>query len=112
MANDNIFTYLNAINYKKADVKYDKKLGNAYLLMLWLSHDKTLLKTLNKVNQYIFNLPDEVVYNYLYQAIPRGKRFLKWVKKDKTEKEETLEKELQVYNISKKEMMLYNNFVK
>lgn len=111
MADDNIFTYLNAINYKK-EVKYDKTIGNAYLLMLWLSHDKSLLHILNRVNEYIFNLPDEVVFKYLYYAVPRGKRFLKWVKKNKTEQEENLEKELEEYNLSKREIMLYNKFIK
>jgi hypothetical protein len=111
MANDNIFSYINAISYKK-ELKYDKTLAPAYLLMLWFSHDKNVLPILNRINHYIFNLPDEIVYNYLYHAIPSGKRFLKWVKKDKTEKEKKLESELEIYNISKREMMLYNNFIK
>lgn len=109
MADTNIFTYINAISYKR-EMKYDKSLAPAYMLMLWFSHDRTLLPILNDINQYLFGLPDDVVYDYLYSTVPSGKRYLKWVKKDKSEKEESLEKELQVYNISKKEMMLYNKF--
>lgn len=111
MSDDNIFTYLNAINYKK-EVKYDKTIGNAYLLMLWLSHDKSLLHILNRVNEYIFNLPDEVVFKYLYYAVPRGRRFLKWVKKDKSEKENDIQEELEEYKLSKREMLLYKNVIK
>jgi hypothetical protein len=111
MTEDNIFTYLNAINYKK-EVKYDKSIGNAYLLMLWLSHDKSLLSILNRINEHIFNLPDEIVFKYLFYDIPRGKRFLKWVKKNKTIQEENLEKDLEEYNLSKREIMLYSKFIK
>ena len=106
-----LFDYLNAINYKKK-IKYDKTIANAYMLLLWLSHDKTLLSKLNKINQYLFNLDDEIVYNYLYEVVPSGKRFLKWVKKNKTDDEKKVEKELEEYNISKREMMLYNKFIK
>lgn len=112
MPQPTIFSFLNAINYKKTDIKYDPKLGSAYLLMLWLSHDRTLLAILNKINQYIFNLPDNVVYNYLYDKIPRGKRFLKWVRKIQTDQEKNIEKELEEYKLSKKEIMLYNKFIK
>lgn len=106
-----IFNYINAISYKKP-IKYEPKNGSAYLLLLWFSHDNNLLPMLNKINQYVFSLPDEIIYKYLFHAVPGGKRFLKWVKKDKSEKVEKFEKELEVYNISKKEMMLYNMFIK
>lgn len=112
MPNETIFDCINAINYKKKDFKYNKSIGSAYLLLLWFSHDKSLLHLLNKVNKYVFYLSDEVMYNYLYYSVPSGKRFLKWVKKDKTESEENLEKELAEYNLSKREIMLYNKFIK
>jgi len=111
MATDTIFDYINAICHKKK-LEYDKKIASSYLLMLWFSHDNNLLPMLNKINQYVFSLPDEIIYKYLYSEVPQGKRFLKWVKKDKSEKEKKFEKELEVYNISKKEMMLYNKFAK
>ncbi len=112
MSNETIFDCINAINYKKRDFKYNKSIGNAYLLLLWFSHDKSLLPILNKINKYVFSLSDDVIYNYMYYSIPSGKRFLKWVKKDKTEGEESLEKELTEYNLSKREIMLYNKFAK
>ncbi len=111
MAADNIFSYINAISHKHK-VVYDKKVGSAYLLLLWFSHDNNLLPMLNKINQYVFSLSDEIIYDYLYSSVPQGKRFLKWVKKDKSEKVEKFEKDLEVYDISKKEMMLYNMFIK
>ena len=111
MAEKTIFDYINAINYKKP-IEYDKSKASAYILMLWFSHDRTLLKTLNDINEFLFTLPDEVVYNYLYHKIPSGKRFLRWVKKDKKANEEKLEEELKEYNLSKRELMLYNKFVK
>ena len=105
MTEKTIFDALNAINYKKNDFKYNTKICSAYMLLLWLSHDRTLLSLLNKINRYVFNLPDEVVYNYLYQSVPSGKRFLKWVKKVQTDKDKDLEKELEEYNLSKKEII-------
>ena len=107
----NIFDAINAINYKKS-VKYDPKIASAYMLLLWLSHDKSLLPILNKINKYLFYIPDDVVYNYLYSKVPSGKRFLKWVKKNKTIQEENLEKDLEEYNLSKREIMLYSKFIK
>lgn len=111
MAEPTFFDYLNAINYKKK-IDYDKTIASAYMLLLWFSHDKTLLSKLNRINQYLFNLEDEIVYNYLYNVIPSGRRFLKWVKKDKTESKKQMEKELEEYNLSKREIMLYNKFIK
>jgi hypothetical protein len=78
-----LFDALNAIFYKKEDYEYKKKDASLYGLCLWLSHDASLCNMVNELNYYIFWMPDEVGYKYFFNKVPRGKRFLKWVKKDK-----------------------------
>ena len=80
-----IFDYMNAIYHKK-DIKYIKKECSGYLLSLWMSHDKKLCKMVNDINKFIFLLPDEMIYKYFFHAVPKGRRYLKWTKKDKIEK--------------------------
>jgi hypothetical protein len=104
-----IFNYINAINYKK-EIKYDSKKGNAYLLMLWMSHDKSIIDIVNKMNKYIFNVEDKTVFDYLYYAVPKGKRFLKWTKKDKKDYKVDLMETFEYSGLSKREIMLYKNF--
>jgi len=82
----NIFTFLNQINYKKGSVKYDKKVASAYLLSLWLSHDKNIIDIVNEINHLQFDLPDDIIYNYYHSKIPKGKRFIRWTKKTKQDK--------------------------
>lgn len=102
----NIFDYLNSIFYKN-DIEYDKKIAPAYMLNMWLSHDNKLLNTCNDINEYMFLLPDNLIYEYFYNSVPSGKRWIRWVKKEniKLETEELREQ----FNISKKEAQLYEN---
>lgn len=83
MAEINLFTFLNQIQSKRRTEPYDKKVAPAFMLSQWLSHDKTLINRVNKINQFQFLLPDEVIYNYYMDIIPAGKRYIKWVKKRK-----------------------------
>lgn len=76
-----LITFLNQIQTKRRTVPYHKNVANAYMLSQWLSHDKDLISKVNKINQYQFLLPDEVVYEYYMSAIPSGKRYIKWIKK-------------------------------
>lgn len=71
-----LFDTLNAIFYKK-DFKYDKKIANSYILSMGLSMDKGLIDIVNKMNKYLFDLPDELVYTYYYKTVPKGRRYLK-----------------------------------
>ena len=80
---DTLFTFLNQIQNKRRTVPYDKKIANAYMISMWLSHDKALINKVNDINKYQFILPDEVIYEYYMSAVPQGKRYLKWVKKRK-----------------------------
>ena len=109
MAKDgpNLFDYLNAIYYKK-DVEYDKKVANSYILTLWLSHDKTLVDMVNDINKHLFRLPDKAIFQYYWYNVPRGKRYIKFVKKPKQDKdnEKQVEELMKQYNISKREAEL------
>ena len=85
-----LFTFLNQIQNKRRTIPYDRKIASAYMLTQWLSHDKTLIGRVNKINKYQYLLPDRVIYEYYMDSIPAGKRYIKWVKKreedDKTKK--------------------------
>lgn len=93
----NLFTFINQIIYKSRKHPYDKKLANAYILLLWLSHDKEKgsIEKVNAINKYLFSLPDNVVYEYLMKEIPKGKRYISWKKKIKDEAFEKRVKKLQ-----------------
>ena len=103
----NIFDFINALCYKK-DIQYDKKEASSYILSLWLSHDKELIDMVNDINPYLFTLPDEAVWQYYYDKIPKGKRFIKWIKKESMSKEDEnkVNELMQQYDISKREAQL------
>jgi len=94
MAEVNLFTFINQIQYKRRTVPYDKKIANAYILSLWLSMDKELIGKVNKINKFQFLLPDEIIYEYYMSVIPQGKRFIKFSKKQKDEEMEDRIKKL------------------
>ena len=108
-----IFDYLNAIFYKY-DIKYDSKTAPAYLLSMWLSYDNSLLPIINKINKYHFMLKDNIIYKYYFDKISKGKRYIKWVKKD--EKDEKLTKKITAFRedtgLSKKEANIFLTFIK
>jgi len=111
MAEKTIFDYLNNI-YLKGDLKYDKKLAPVYLISLWLSHDKQLLDIVDKINEFQFFLPDNLIYEYYYHKVPKGKRYIKWVKKEEVDKKEkekfdSIRKDMM---LSKKEMSYFQSF--
>ena len=111
MAEKNIFTYLNAI-YLKHDIPYDKKLAPAYMLSMWLSHDKGLIEIVNAINEFQFSLPDCLLYKYYQSKVPLGRRFIKWTKKDEPDKKEKekLDKMREEMLLSKREMSKYKAF--
>lgn len=79
------FTYVDQIFMKTRTVPYDKKVASAFFLCLHFSFFKDLIKVVDKVLPYLYSLGDEAVYEYLWHAIPRGKRFIRWPKKKKEE---------------------------
>ena len=80
-----LFTYLNQIQNKRRTHPYDKKIASAWMLSQWLAHDKGLIGKVNDINKYLSLLPDEVIYEYFMDALPTGKRYIKWTKKRKTD---------------------------
>lgn len=109
----NIFTYLNQIYYKKYTHDYDHKIAGIYLLSLWLSHDSKLIDMVNDINSSIFRLPQKTIYDYYFHKVPKGKRYIKWIKKDKEDikKDKVIKELMEEKQISKKEAMLYKGMV-
>lgn len=81
-----LFDFLNQIYTKTEKYHYDKKIAPAYMLSLWLSHDKHLINIVDKIVRLQFTLPDDIIYNYYMSKIPKGRRFIKWVKKTPEDK--------------------------
>jgi len=96
------FDFLNSIFYKRK-LEYDKKVCSAYMLSLWLAHDPSLIRLVNKMNVLQFLLKDDIIYQYYYSAVPKGKRFIRWSKKDKVDKKrgERIKEISTEYNVSK-----------
>ena len=103
MSNVNLFTYIEQLRTKSTTYEYDPKLAPPYLLTLGLSNCNSDLKTVNALNQFLFTLPASIVYSYFMLSIPKGKRFIKWPKKEKKEKTKEIEELMEKYNISKRE---------
>jgi len=80
------FDFLNQIFYKTKKHPYDKKIVNSYLISLWLSHDKSLINIVNNINSYQFLFSDEILYKYYFDRVPKGKRFIRWTKKEPVDK--------------------------
>lgn len=84
-----LFDCLNAVNLKNPTYKYNKKDCSGYMLLLWLSHSPSCMDYVDKLNERLFGMPDELVFAALYKGIPKGKRFIKW---DKGNKDKALTK--------------------
>jgi len=104
---NDLFGTLNAI-CNKIPIEYDKKLASAFMLALWLSHEKDLSWYLDKINPVLYTLPDELVFKYFMKTIPKKKRYIKWIKKGRVskKKEKKIQELCDTYNISKKEALL------
>jgi hypothetical protein len=98
---------LNAVNEKTA-YTYNKKHCSGFMLAMWLSHDPGLIGICNKINPYIFNLPDELIYKYFRKNVPSKKRYLKWTKKIGIgiEKDSEIQEFMDKYDVSSREAML------
>ena len=113
-----LFDCLNAINYKNKSYKYKKKDCSGYMLLLWFSHDRYCLSLLDDINEHLFDMPDAMVYKYLYDAVPHTKRFLKWDKGTKQKKmlvkeEKIIKKMMDTYGFSRYEAeTLYILYIK
>lgn len=81
------FEFLNNIFYKRK-TEFSKKDCPAYLLSMWLAHDPELIGLVNKINPLQFTLKDDIIYEYYYDKVPKGKRFIRWTKKEKESKQD------------------------
>ena len=106
-----IFDYLNSFYNKTGKIYNKEDKISSYMLAMWLSHDEGLLPVVDKLNEMLYNLPDEQIYNYLYDKIPKGRRYIKWTKKIKDDKFDP--KKLQdEFGYSKMEAKIYRRLVK
>jgi hypothetical protein len=103
----NMFDYMNQIFYKKRTYPYDKKIANSYLMLMWLSHDSSLISHIHKINYLQWYVPDDIIYEYLMDIIPKGKRFIKWDKKSPEDKkrQKKIEEIMLESKLSKREAM-------
>lgn len=96
-----LFDTLNNIFEKKSE-PYDPKVVGGFMLSMWLSHDNNLLRICNRINRFHFMVRDKTIYDYYFHAVPKGRRFLRWVKKDK-EASKDVQKIAKEHGISIKE---------
>ena len=85
MKKPGMFDIFTQILTKNAKYPYSKKLAPAYMMSLYLSHDNSLLGIVNAMNKLQFSIPDELVYKYYFDKIPK-RRYIKWVKKTPEDK--------------------------
>lgn len=106
MTDKNFFNYANAIQ-NKTKIEWDEKACNNYMLLLHLSHCNEYLPIINPINERIFDyiIPNECIFKYYMDKIPRGRKGIRWVKKNKI-KEAKVEKLMEKYGISKREALL------
>lgn len=104
----NLFDFMNQLYFKKRTYPYDKKICNGYLLLMWLSHDQQLMPIVHKINRLQWYVPDDIIYEYLMDKVPRGKRFVKWTKKTAENKKKTkrIEELMEETNLSKREILM------
>ena len=103
------FDVLNSI-FDKKEIDYKQSDLPPYIISLWLSGDKHLIDIVNRMNCVQFQIKPEMVYKYYFYKIPKGRRFIKWVKKKEvfTEDQKKLVDDIQkANNISKIEMSKY-----
>jgi hypothetical protein len=93
---EDLFTYLNMILNKVRPGTPENKLPvnktacNPFMLSMYLAHEKDLIGIVQEMNKIQFSLPEgreQIVFEYYFDKIPFGRRFIKWTKKTKTSKE-------------------------
>ena len=106
------FTFINQICFKSRKEPYNKSKGSAFVTSMHFSHDRELIDIVNKINGLQYHLKDDIIYEYYWYAVPRGKRFIKWVKKTPVKKkyEDEVEKLVIEEHLSKREAKLTLRF--
>lgn len=98
---------LNAINLKEP-CKYNPKEVNAWIISLFLSEDPQLIEIVNTINEYQFNLDDELIFKYYVSKVPQKRRYIKFTKKSKTSDDLSGDVKylMETYGVSKREALL------
>lgn len=112
MSEVTLFNILNNIFFEKEKFIYDKKAAPAYALSMWLSHDEELLDIVNDINKFQFLLPDEVIYKYYRDMVPKKKRNIKWIKKTEYKYKDHITKLQEKYpEMSTREARMYLTYL-
>lgn len=81
-----VFDYIKQIDSKVEKHVFDPKKCPKYMLALHYSQSNGLIDIANEINKILFSLNnDKIVYDYFFSKIPKGKRFIRWAKKNKEE---------------------------
>lgn len=86
----NLFTFLKDITYhKNGDLLTDstRSVFNKFMILRFISMDDDLIAISNILNKYQATLSKSQLYKLLLYLIPKQKRFLNYIGKNKSEKE-------------------------
>lgn len=107
MSDNTFFVMLKAL-YSKTDMDYDDKTLNPYLMLLWCSHDKDSFQYVESIAKYLYVIKHQYLWQYLRHKLPYNRnKFIKYVKKDKLDNEQSIEELCDEYQISPLEASLY-----
>lgn len=75
---------------------------------MYLAHERDLINVVQEMNKIQFSLPEgreRIVYEYYLSKVPKGRRFIKWTKKDKASKkrDKQLDEIMEELDVSKLE---------
>jgi len=103
-----IFDYLNNLYYKKFSFVNDSEVsGLIWPINRMLSMEKALLETISYLTRYLFTLGPRY-YKLLYRVIPQSRPTRnKYIKVEKEENSELVDRYVQFFKLSKKEVRDY-----
>ena len=108
-----LFDWLNQITlYKKewdSFTEEEQKTFNNYMITRFLSMNKDWIEIINMLQQYTIGMESKDVYNLYVNMIPKGKKFLRYIKgkKDKKYNKELINILCNYFECSKLEVMQY-----
>ena len=108
-----LFDWLNQITLYKKDwnsfTEEEQKTFNNYMITRFLSMNKDWIEIINMLQQYTIGMESKDVYNLYVNMIPKGKKFLRYIKgkKDKKYNKELTNILCDYFECSKLEIMQY-----
>lgn len=89
----------------KKPVKFDKNETPIWLLIHWLAHDDDSINKVNALNKVLYYVKDEAAWSYFVDVVPKGSKWIKWIKKVviTKERQKHLTELTEQYNISELE---------